>query len=146
MVPLKRHKRYLVAAFLVFSLLAVYHIFWGQYVYTVTAYCNCPICINVPEHHDGQFASGRGVYWGGVATDSEVPFGTQVEIVPHWPQDWLAVANVLKGQRTFVAEDRGGKIKGRHIDLFIPDALGGHQAAKAWGKRHMRLKLDGALV
>jgi len=34
----------------------------------------------------------------------------------------------------------------KHIDLFIPDFLGGHQAAKAWGKRHMRLKLDGTLV
>lgn len=50
---------------------------------------------------------------------------------------------ILKGRNDFIVEDRGGKIKGKHLDLFIPDSLGGHQAARKWGVRRMRIQLNG---
>jgi len=120
-----------------------YYQLWGKYLYLVTAYCDCPICINVPKYRDGRFANGKRVYWGGVAADPRVPFETELTLVPHWPGDWFAVLGLLKGRRDFVVEDRGGKIKGRHIDLFIPDSMGGHKAALQWGRRKMRLKMNG---
>ena len=115
---------------------------WERHAYIVTAYCNCPICINVKEYYDGKFASGKGAYWGGIAADPHVAFGTKVELVPLFPQDWFSVAVLLQGRRNFIVEDRGGKIKGKHVDLFIPDLLGGHQTAKLWGNRKMRLKIN----
>ena len=141
-----RLKRFLVLSVSLLLLLGAYHFFWGQYVYTVTAYCNCPICINVAKHRDNHFASGKPIYWGGIAADPAVPFGTNIELIPHWPQDWFAVVTLLEGRRVFITEDRGGKIRGKHIDLFIPDSMGGHQSAKGWGKRHMRLKINNELV
>lgn len=63
--------------------------------------------------------------------------------MPLWPQDWAVIFTRLKGRRNFKVEDRGGKIKGKHIDLFIPDSLGGHKAARRWGARRMRLKING---
>lgn len=126
--------------------LLAYHQYWGKHLYKITAYCNCAICINDPDFHDSRFASGKWVYWGGVAADRSVPFGSSVELIPHSLEDWYAVMSLLKGRRHFDVEDRGGKIKGRHIDLFIPDKMGGHQAARQWGVRKMRIKLNGELA
>lgn len=120
-----------------------YYQLWGKHLYLVTAYCNCPICVNVPKYHDDEFASGRKIYWGGIAADPKVPFRTKVELIPQWPADWFAVLGLLKSRRNFVVEDRGGKIKGRHIDLFIPDSMGGHKTALKWGRRRMRIKING---
>lgn len=139
-----RLRRFIFAyAFLTIFLWTLYYQFWGKYLYLVTAYCNCPICVNVKKYQDSQFASGKKIYWGGIAADPAVPFGTRVELVPHWAQDWIAVLQLLDGRRKFRVEDRGGKIKGKHIDLFIPDSRGGHQAARRWGVRRMRIKIDG---
>ena len=123
-----------------------YHELWGKHLYLVTAYCGCPVCINAPKYQDGRFASGRRVYWGGAAADPGVSFGSTITLVPHWPQDWLAALALLKGRRDFVVEDRGGKIRGKHIDLFLPDSLGGHAVALEWGVRRMRIKLNGKLA
>ena len=122
---------------------SLYYIYWGRHLYTITAYCNCPICINVKKYHDGKFASGKSVYWGGVASDPSVPIGSRIEIVPHWPQDWKAVFAYLDGRRHFRVEDRGGKIKGKDIDVFIPNSMGGHKTARKWGVRHMRIRVNG---
>ncbi|MBI1978356.1 MAG: 3D domain-containing protein [Candidatus Omnitrophica bacterium] len=139
-----RLKRTLIAyAFLTFALYTIYYYTWGRHLYLVTAYCNCPICVNVKKWHDSQFASGKKIYWGGIAADPKIPFGTRVEVVPHWPQDWAAVFALLKSRRKFRVEDRGGKIQGRHVDLFIPDSMGGHKAALRWGRRKMRIKING---
>jgi len=129
----------------VFTFIAygVYYQYWGRYVYKITAYCNCPICINIPEYRDGKFANGKKIYWGGVAADPKVKFGSKVELVPTWPQDWMATFALLNGRRKFIVEDRGGMIKGRDIDVFIPDSMGGHQRARQWGARRMRIKING---
>jgi 3D (Asp-Asp-Asp) domain-containing protein len=137
-----------VVLLLVFVLCAwkAYDVLWLRHRYLITAYCDCPICINVPEFRDGKFASHHPVYWGGVAADKSVPFRSSVELVPFTLRDWLAVKNFLGGRRDFTVEDRGGKIHGRHIDIFFPQARGGHELAKHWGARRMRVKINGKLV
>ena len=112
----------------------------------MTAYCNCPICINVQKFQDGRFASGKKLYWGGVAADKKIPFGSKLELVPLTPLNLFAVREVLRGRKKFIVEDRGGKIKNRHIDLYIPQSLGGHKAALRWGVRRMRIKINGRLA
>lgn len=135
-------KKFLFYFFCLLGLVFLYYHYWGSHLYKVTAYCNCPICINVKEFQDGRFANGDKVHWGGIAADKKVPFGTEVELEPFNPADWLAVHSLLHGRRQFVVTDRGGKIKGKHIDLFIPKSKGGHEAAKKWGVRYMRLKIN----
>jgi 3D (Asp-Asp-Asp) domain-containing protein len=151
--PGKRKKRVfftIVEIALVLALIAgawrAYDVFWLRHRYMITAYCDCPICINVPEFRDGKFASQRPVYWGGVAADKSVPFGSSVELVPFTVRDWLAVRFFLGDRRNFTVEDRGGKIRGRHIDVFFPQSQGGHQTALHWGVRRMRVKINGRLM
>ncbi len=123
--------------------LKAYDIFWLRHRCLITAYCDCPVCINVPEFRDGKFASHHPVYWGGVAADKSIPFGSSVELVPVTAQDWIAVWFYLKGRRHFTVEDRGGKIHGRHMDIFFPQSIGGHERALHWGTRRMRIKVNG---
>jgi 3D (Asp-Asp-Asp) domain-containing protein len=123
-----------------------YDVYWLRHRYLITAYCDCPICINVPEFRDGKFASRRPVYWGGVAADKSVPFGSSLELVPFTVRDWFAVGRFLDGRRNFTVEDRGGKIRGRHIDIFFSPSRGGHEAALHWGARRMRVKINGHLA
>lgn len=146
----KRNVRTGFRILLVLVLLAgawkTYDLFWRRHEYLITAYCNCPICINVPAFRDGKFASRRPVYWGGVAMDRSVPLGSSLELVPVTPRDWYATYHFLKGRRQFTVEDRGGKIRGRHIDIFFPDSRGGHKAATRWGVRRMRVRINGQLM
>lgn len=123
-----------------------YDVLWLRHRYLITAYCDCPICVNVPEFRDGKFASQRPVYWGGVAADKSVPFGSSVELVPFTLRDWFAVWSYLGDRRQFTVEDRGGKIHGRHIDIFFPQSMGGHEKATHWGVRRMRVKINDRLV
>ncbi len=138
--------RIILILVLVACLWKVYDVYWLRHRYLVTAYCDCPICINVPEFRDGKFASRRPVYWGGVAADKSVLFGSSVELVPITVRDWLAVRKFLGDRRYFTVEDRGGKIRGRHIDIYFPQSWGGHEAAVHWGARRMRVKINGQLM
>ena len=131
---------------LIAGALKAYDVFWLRHRYLITAYCDCPICINIPEFRDGKFASQRPVYWGGVAADKSIPFGARVELVPFTVKDWFAVKKYLGSRRNFTVEDRGGKIHGRHMDIFIPQSMGGHQRALRWGIRRMRVKINGQLM
>lgn len=147
MRALKRlQKKITRIALYLFIAWAAYQFFWARHFYAVTAYCNCPICINVPAYRDDQFASGKKVYWGAVAADPSVPFGAKVELVPQSPLDILDVFFLLKGRFNYRVEDRGGKIKGRDIDIYIPQSIGGHKQALRWGRRHMRVKINGKLA
>lgn len=131
---------------LVASAWRAYDVLWLRHRYLITAYCDCPVCINVPEFRDGKFASQRPIYWGGVAADKSIPFGADIELVPFTVRDWFAVWFYLGGRRNFKVEDRGGKIHGRHIDIFFPQSLGGHEMAVHWGVRRMRVRINGQLM
>lgn len=132
--------------FLAACLWKSYDALWLRHRYLVTAYCDCPICINVASFRDGKFASQRSVYWGGVAADRSIPFGSTLELVPVTVRDWFAVKAYLGDRRRFTVEDRGGKINDRHIDIFFPQSMGGHEIARQWGVRRMRVKINGRLM
>lgn len=89
----------------------------------VTAYCGCTKCCGSSAR--GITASGRSIVYNGgqfVAADTKVlPFGTKVQI-PGYANDQLV--EVI---------DRGGAIKGNHLDVFFPT----HEAAKEWGRKWM---------
>ncbi|MBE5860727.1 MAG: hypothetical protein E7301_11485 [Butyrivibrio sp.] len=46
-------------------------------------------------------------------------------------------SKVLIGNYVFVAEDCGGKIKGKHIDMYMDT----HEVAKMFGKRVANVKI-----
>ena len=71
----------------------------GQY--QITYYCPCAQCCDVANR---QTASGTWPEPGRtIATDPSIPFGTRLIIDGH----------------EYIVEDRGGAIKGNHIDLFV---------------------------
>ena len=85
----------------------------------VTAYCPCAKCCG--ENASGITASGKLVTENGgqfVAADASLPFGTKL-IIPGYASNTVEVL------------DRGGAIRGNHIDVFFPT----HQQALEWGRR-----------
>jgi 3D (Asp-Asp-Asp) domain-containing protein len=86
----------------------------------VTAYCPCPKCCG--KNAAGITASGKPITFAGghfVAAPSGYTFGTK-----------LVIKGYNDGQPVQVL-DRGGAIKGNHLDVFFPT----HEQAKAWGRR-----------
>jgi 3D (Asp-Asp-Asp) domain-containing protein len=87
----------------------------------VTAYCACSKCCG--PNARGVTASGRSVSYNSgafVAADTSVlPFGTKLQIPGYHNDQPVEVI------------DRGGAIKGRHIDLFFAT----HQQALEWGRQ-----------
>lgn len=109
-------------------------------VMTVTGYCKCGKCCNWKRNwllrpviasgpHKGEpkkvgiTASGTKAEPGTIAADTRrYPFGT-IMYVPGYGYGRV--------------EDRGGAIKGDHIDLFFKK----HKQAVKWGKRRMRVRV-----
>lgn len=89
----------------------------------VTAYCACRKCCG--SHAVGVTASGKPISYNQghfIAADTRLlPYGTRV-IVPGYNDD-----------QPVEVIDRGGAIKGAHIDVFMPS----HKQAVAWGKRRL---------
>lgn len=95
-------------------------------VMLVTAYTAGPESTGKSPGHPlyGVTASGAMVFPGVVAADPAVPFGTRV---------WVP------GYGHGVVLDRGGAVKGLHIDVYIPDL----REARKWGVRRLPVRLYG---
>ncbi len=87
-------------------------------LYLVTSYCPCKLCCGPSAK--GITASGKRVRVGMCAADKSVPFGTVYDV---------------PGYGRAVVEDRGGAIKGNHIDVYLPT----HKAALAWGAKRLKI-------
>jgi len=100
-----------------------------------TGYCGCGKCCDWQRKnghivdragrpkHVGITASGSHASRGTIAADTRVyPFGTVMEI---------------PGYGYGRVEDRGGAIKGDHVDLYF----GSHKEALRWGKQLLRVKI-----
>ena len=91
----------------------------------VTAYCPCTECCG--PNARGITASGRPVSANGgrfVAADRSIPFGTML-VIPGYNDG-----------RPVEVLDRGGAIKGDHLDVFFPT----HGQAKRWGARRLEVR------
>lgn len=92
----------------------------GKFV--ITAYCTCRICCGVYSGRNRTASGTVPTTNRTIAVDTSViPFGTKV---------------VINGQ-VYVAEDRGGAIKGKRIDMFFYT----HKEALRWGRRTMEVFL-----
>ena len=92
----------------------------GKFV--ITAYCTCRICCGVYSGRNRTASGTVPTTNRTIAVDTGViPFGTKV---------------VINGQ-VYVAEDRGGAIKGKRIDMFFYT----HKEALRWGRRTMEVFL-----
>jgi 3D (Asp-Asp-Asp) domain-containing protein len=85
--------------------------------YVITAYCTCRVCCGI---YSGMNRTSSGTVPTSnrtLAVDTNlIAFGTKL---------------VINGQ-VYVAEDRGGAIKGKHIDMFFYT----HKEACNWGKQY----------
>ena len=101
------------------------HKVWLQ----VTAYCACPKCCG--PNARGLTASGRPTSYNDghfVAADTKLfKFGTKLRIPGY------------AGEKPVEVIDRGGAIKGYHIDVFFPT----HEQARVWGKRWVQVTVEG---
>lgn len=100
------------------------HAVWME----VTAYCACPKCCG--PNAKGLTASGAPVTYNlgrFVAADTSVlPFGSRVRIPGYHNGEPVPVL------------DRGGAIKGYHLDVFFPS----HQQALDWGRRWVVVEIE----
>ena len=94
----------------------------------VTAYCSCRKCCG--PHAQGLTASGRPISYNGgqfVAADTKLfKFGTRIQIPGY-----------ADGQPVEVI-DRGGAIKGFHLDVYFPT----HEAARQWGRKWLAVTVE----
>jgi 3D (Asp-Asp-Asp) domain-containing protein len=93
----------------------------------VTAYCPCSKCCG--KFSDNITANGKSVYANNsmfVAADTRLlKFGTMLSIPGY------------KGGRNVPVWDRGGKIRGHHLDVFFLS----HKQAQKWGKQYLNVKV-----
>lgn len=95
-------------------------------VHVVTTGYHCPPC-DVGMEDDGLTASNKPVRPGICAADTRFyDFGTRFFVPGYGP---------------CVVEDRGAKVRGRHLDLYFPS----REQAKQWGRqiKEVWLLLDG---
>ena len=96
-------------------------------VFTATAYCSCKKCCDKDPSSKwyGITASGRKARWGTVAVDRRlIGLGTMLRI-EGFPKT------------IFRADDVGGAIKGKHIDLWFPS----HRKALEFGRQKLVVEL-----
>ena len=90
-------------------------------IYRLTAYCPCKKCCGKTN---GITASGTKATAGRtIAVARQIPFGTELIIDGH----------------TYVAEDRGGAIKGNRIDIYFDT----HQEALNFGVQYKEIFIKG---
>jgi 3D (Asp-Asp-Asp) domain-containing protein len=90
---------------------------WGMF--TITAYCaNCSACDTTDRTADCTRADWRKDI---IAMDRVVPFNTKI-LIDGMPTTWTV-------------HDRGGKIKGRKIDVLMSS----HWRARKWGVQKTRI-------
>ena len=96
-------------------------------VFTATAYCSCKKCCDKDPSNKwyGITASGRKARWGTVAVDRRlIKLGSRLRI-EGFPKT------------VFRADDVGGAIKGKHIDLWFPS----HRKALEFGRQKLVVEL-----
>lgn len=88
--------------------------------YTVTAYCSCQKCCGKSDGITASQVLARSNHT--IAADSSIPFGTK-----------LLIDGV-----TYTVEDRGGLIKGNHIDIYFDT----HQESVNYGVQYHTVFLE----
>ena len=92
--------------------------------FSISHYCSCPICTSTPK--------GSRTATGHIPREGRT-VAVDTKLIP------LHSVIYVEGLGTFVAEDVGGGVKGKHLDIYIDDhnralSLGtlGGQKLKVW--------------
>ena len=98
---------------------------WQTIQMKVTAYCPCPKCCGI--YSDGVTACGHTIEHADVfvAADRKFDFGTEMVIEGY------------NNSKPVKVMDRGGAIRGNHIDVFFAT----HQQALNWGVQYVDVKV-----
>lgn len=106
----------------------------------VTAYCPCGECCGWrrtwygrPVHADGP-NRGKPKQVGTTASGADARRGTVAADTTRYP---FGTVMYIEGYGYGRVEDRGGAIKGDHIDLFFPS----HNEALRWGRRRLNVRV-----
>ncbi len=95
---------------------------WKTLKVTATGYCPCKLCCH--PFADGKTSTGTNAWRPGVAVDPKIiPLGSKVKIPGY-----------VYG--TVIADDIGGAIKGRKIDVRFKY----HWQARNWGRQVLTIK------
>ncbi|MCF6147634.1 MAG: hypothetical protein E3K37_03145 [Candidatus Kuenenia sp.] len=97
-------------------------------IFTVTGYCSCEKCCDKSPDDEwyGITATGTKARWGTIAVDRKIiRLGSELRIE--------GFENII-----FKAEDVGGAIKGKRIDIWFPD----HREALRFGKQKRNVWYD----
>lgn len=82
--------------------------------FSISHYCSCPICTSTPK--------GSRTATGHIPREGRT-VAVDTKLIP------LHSVIYIEGLGTFVAEDVGGGVKGKHLDIYIDD----HQRALSLG-------------
>ena len=96
-------------------------------LFNVSFYDNDKYCID-KKYRDSRFASGKKVYFGGIAMGKQYKFGTKV-----------VFEKPILGRKTFICEDRGRLIKNNAVDLYV----GSHSLARELGRMRVYGRIFG---
>lgn len=103
----------------------------------VTGYCKCQKCCDWKYNWRGRPVtkySGRKKIIGQTATGAMAKVGTIAADTRYFK---FGTKMTIPGYGSGVVQDRGGKVKGYHIDLYFNT----HQEAKNWGRRLLMVKV-----
>lgn len=88
--------------------------------FKITAYCSCRKCSGRYGRITASGKLARANHT--VAVDARyIKLGTRIKI----------------GNRWYTAEDTGGRVKGRHIDIYMSN----HKQVKKFGRKYLRVKV-----
>ena len=103
----------------------------------VTGYCKCQKCCDWKYNWRGRPVtkySGRKKIIGQTATGAMAKVGTIAADTRYFK---FGTKMTIPGYGSGMVQDRGGKVKGYHIDLYFNT----HQEAKNWGRRLLMVKV-----
>lgn len=86
-------------------------------IFTITAYCPCSECCGVKDD-----PSQIGITASGVKAQANHTIAVDTDVIP------MGTVVIING-KSYKAEDTGGAIIGKHIDMYFDT----HEEAEAWG-------------
>jgi len=103
--------------------------YFGEFV--ITGYCSCELCT-------GRYALNRpwvgnreiAITASGAVAEIGITIATDPSVIP------IGTVLYIDGLGIRVAQDIGGAVRGRHIDVFFGSHSGAHQEALEWGRRY----------
>ena len=110
--------------------------------FRITGYCSGPICT-------GKYAASRiwtgnreiAITASGAVAEVGITVAVDTDIIP-----W-GTAIYIEGLGIRIAQDVGGSVRGRHIDVFFGGHSGAHEEALEWGSQYRAVWIvDGSSI